>query len=61
MGCVVAGTFFPLEESSAMSASDLGVALDDLLGQVVDHVGTRVSDDLALVLVERRNGAWSSG
>ncbi|HET8961213.1 PP2C family protein-serine/threonine phosphatase [Nocardioides sp.] len=55
------GTFFPLEESSAMSASDLGVALDDLLGQVVDHVGTRVSDDLALVLVERRNGAWSSG
>lgn len=55
------GTFFPLQESAAMSARDLGAALDELLGQVVDHVGERVDDDLAMVLVERRDGLRSPG
>ena len=55
------GIFFPLHESAAMSANELGAALDDLLGQVVDHVGQRVNDDLALVLVERRDGVRSPG
>jgi phosphoserine phosphatase RsbU/P len=52
------GTFFPLEDSAeALSTDDLGTALDGLLGRVVDHVGQRrVDDDVALVLVERRNG-----
>ena len=52
------GTFFPLEESAeTLSIDDLGTALDDLLGQVVDHVGARVNDDVALLLVERQDGA----
>jgi phosphoserine phosphatase RsbU/P len=52
------GTFFSLEESAeTLSTQDLGTALDDLLGQVVDHVGARVNDDLALLLVERQGRA----
>ena len=52
------GTFFPLGESAeTLSIDDLGTALDDLLGQVVDHVGARVNDDVALLLVERQDGA----
>jgi serine phosphatase RsbU (regulator of sigma subunit) len=52
------GTFFALEESAdTLSTEDLGTALDDLLGQVVDHVGTRVDDDVALLLVERQDAA----
>ena len=51
------GTFFALEESAdTLSTEDLGTALDDLLGQVVDHVGKRVNDDVALLLVERQDG-----
>ena len=51
------GTFFPLEESSeTLTTTDLGRALDGLLDQVADHVGERVKDDLALLLVERQNG-----
>ena len=49
------GRFFELEESAdTLSTEDLGAALDDLLGQVVDHVGARVNDDVALLLVERQ-------
>jgi serine phosphatase RsbU (regulator of sigma subunit) len=52
------GSFFPLEDSAeTLSAEDLGTALDDLLDQVVDHVGHRVNDDVALLLVERQDGA----
>jgi phosphoserine phosphatase RsbU/P len=51
------GTFFPLEESSeALTTKDLGTALDGLLDQVAEHVGERVNDDLALLLVERQDG-----
>ena len=51
------GTFFPLEESTpTLGAADLESALDGLLDQVVDHVGRRVNDDVALLLVERRDG-----
>jgi phosphoserine phosphatase RsbU/P len=51
------GTFFCLEDSAeALSTDDLATALDGLLGRVVDHVGQRVNDDVALVLVERHNG-----
>ena len=54
------GRFFPLEDSSdTLGREDLGKALDELLGQVVDHVGERVDDDLALVLVERQDGVAS--
>ena len=52
------GTFFPLDDSAeALSTDDLGTALDGLLGRVVDHVGERVNDDVALLLVERQDGA----
>lgn len=51
------GTFFPLEDSvEALSTDDFGTALDGLLGRVVAHVGERVNDDLALVLIERQVG-----
>ena len=51
------GSFFPLEDKVAtLSTQDLGTALDRLLADVVDHVGTRVNDDMALLLVERQNG-----
>jgi hypothetical protein len=51
------GTFFCLEDSAeALSTDELGTALDGLLGRVVDHVGERVSDDVALMLVERQDG-----
>jgi serine phosphatase RsbU (regulator of sigma subunit) len=51
------GTFFCLEDSAeALRTDDLGTALDGLLGRVVDHVGERVNDDVALVLVERQDG-----
>ena len=56
------GTFFPLEDSAdALSTDDLGTALDGLLGRVVDHVGKRVNDDVALVLVERQDGTRQAG
>jgi phosphoserine phosphatase RsbU/P len=56
------GTFFPLEDSAeALSTDDLGTALDGLLSRVVDHVGRRVNDDVALVLVERQDGMRSAG
>jgi phosphoserine phosphatase RsbU/P len=56
------GIFFPLEDSAeALSTDDLGTALDGLLSRVVDHVGRRVNDDVALVLVERQNGMRSAG
>jgi len=52
------GTFFSLEESAeTLSTQDLGTALDGLLGRVVDHIGHGVTDDVALVLVEHRDGA----
>lgn len=52
------GTFFPLEDrAETLSTEDLGSALDDLLGEVADHVGARVNDDVALLLVERQDGA----
>jgi phosphoserine phosphatase RsbU/P len=51
------GTFFCLEDSAeALSTDELDTALDGLLGRVVDHVGQRVNDDVALVLVERQDG-----
>ena len=51
------GSFFCLEDSAeALRTDDLATALDGLLGRVVDHVGQRVNDDVALVLVERQNG-----
>jgi phosphoserine phosphatase RsbU/P len=51
------GTFFCLEDcAEALSTDELDTALDGLLGRVVDHVGQRVNDDVALVLVERQNG-----
>lgn len=54
------GSFFPLEESTeTLGTEDLEKALDDLLGQVVDHVGARIDDDVALVLVERQDGQAS--
>ncbi len=56
------GTFFPLEDSAeALSTDDFGTALDGLLGEVADHVGERVKDDVALVLVERQNGTSPAG
>ena len=51
------GSFFRLEDSAeTLSNGDLGRALDELLGEVVEHVGHRVNDDVALVLVERQDG-----
>ena len=51
------GTFFSLEDSAeTLSTEDLGTALDGLLGEVSDHVGARVNDDVALLLVERQDG-----
>jgi len=51
------GTFFPLEKSAdTLEARDLGAALDGLLDRLVDHVGNRVDDDVALVLVENHDG-----
>ena len=51
------GSFFRLEDSAeTLSNKDLGRALDELLGEVVEHVGHRVNDDVALVLVERQDG-----
>ena len=52
------GTFLPLEQTAAgtLSAADLGTALDRLLGRVADHAGDGASDDIALVLVECRDG-----
>ena len=57
------GIFFPLEDSAeALSTDDLGTALDGLLDRVVEHVGQpRVNDDVALVLVERQDGARPAG
>ena len=56
------GTFFPLEDSAeTLSTDDFGTALDGLLGEVADHVGERVNDDVALVLVERQNGTRPAG
>lgn len=33
----------------------LGAALDNLLGQLVDHTGYRTDDDMALLLIERQS------
>jgi serine phosphatase RsbU (regulator of sigma subunit) len=50
------GTFFPLEKSAdTLQTRDLGAALDGLLDRLVDHVGNRVDDDVALVLVENHD------
>lgn len=48
------GAFLPLGDSAAiLRAGSLGHALDGLLGQLVDHAGEQIDDDMALVLVER--------
>jgi len=55
------GTFFALEDSAeALSTDELATALDGLLSRVVDHVGHRVNDDVALVLIERQDGTSGS-
>lgn len=47
------GAFLPLGDSAALlRAGSPGHALDGVLGQLVDHAGDRIDDDLVLVLVE---------
>jgi phosphoserine phosphatase RsbU/P len=49
------GSFFPLADNAeTLRTNDLETALDALLGRLVAHVGARVDDDVALVLVERQ-------
>ena len=49
------GAFFPLSDSAAaLRTGHLGAALDNLLGQLVDHAGYRIDDDMALVLVQHQ-------
>ena len=49
------GVFFPLaERAGALRTGSLEDALDGLLDQLVDHVGHQITDDVALVLVERQ-------
>ena len=50
------GDFFPLARSSlTLRTGGLGDALDGLLGDLNDHVGHEINDDVALVLVERQD------
>jgi serine phosphatase RsbU (regulator of sigma subunit) len=50
------GAFFPLADSAAaLRTGHPGAALDNLLGQVVDHAGYQINDDMALVLVEHQS------
>jgi hypothetical protein len=37
-----------------LSTGSLDYALDGLLGQLVDHAGYQINDDMALVLVEHQ-------
>lgn len=47
------GAFFPLADSApALRTGSLGAALDNLLGELVDHTGYRTDDDMALLLIE---------
>ncbi len=49
------GRFFPLDDHvDGLSDPSLDLALDHLVDTLVLHVGARVDDDLALVLVEHR-------
>jgi serine phosphatase RsbU (regulator of sigma subunit) len=51
------GDFFPFPKSSTtLSTGELGDALDGLLADLNGHVGHQIDDDVALVLIERRNG-----
>lgn len=52
------GEFFPLtSHANALLEGSLDEALEALLGRVVQYAGPQVSDDMALVLVEHRDGA----
>jgi phosphoserine phosphatase RsbU/P len=56
------GDFFDLADSSlTLGTGELGDALDGLLGDLNDHVGHQINDDVALVLVERQDGQPGSG
>lgn len=49
------GVFFPLaEHTGALRTGSLEAALDGLLDQLADYVGHQITDDVALVLVERQ-------
>ena len=49
------GSFFPLtERAAALHTGSLEDALDGLLDQLADHVEHQITDDVALVLVERQ-------
>jgi serine phosphatase RsbU (regulator of sigma subunit) len=49
------GAFFPLADSAAaLRTGHLDAALDNLIGQLVDHAGEQINDDMALVLVEHQ-------
>jgi hypothetical protein len=49
------GAFFPLADNApTLSTGSLDDALDNLLGQLVDHAGYQINDDMALVLVEHQ-------
>lgn len=49
------GVFFPLaEHTGALRTGSLEDALDGLLDQLADYVGHQITDDVALVLVERQ-------
>jgi serine phosphatase RsbU (regulator of sigma subunit) len=49
------GAFFPLaDRAPTLSNGNLDDALDGLLGQLVDHAGYQINDDMALVLVEHQ-------
>ena len=49
------GAFFPLtERAAALRTGSLEDALDGLLAQLADHVEHQITDDVALVLVERQ-------
>jgi serine phosphatase RsbU (regulator of sigma subunit) len=55
------GAFFPLADSAAaLRTGHLGAALDNLLGQLVDHAGDQINDDMALVLVEHQTMSFST-
>lgn len=46
------GTFYPLERSGALlSLADLGSALDQLIEDVLRHVGHTLQDDAAILLI----------
>ena len=51
------GTFYPLDRCAALlSLDDLDAALDRLSDDVVRHVGHRLRDDAAMLLISQRPG-----